>query len=133
MWVYRVAKWPPERVAIQPPRVEYSNDCGKWRSVSPAQLLLERGPAGRPGYAPRATGVDLNHAIEPAQVHRHPRASPPRLDAPDHARPTPERDHRRPLGLRPAQHRLDLRLVARRGDQVRRVLELARNPRTTSR
>ena len=35
MWVSLVAKCPPARVAIQPPRVEYSNDCGKWRSVSP--------------------------------------------------------------------------------------------------
>ena len=24
-----VAKWPPARVAIQPPSVESSNDCGK--------------------------------------------------------------------------------------------------------
>src|SRR5436309_14109835 len=29
MWVHTVAKWPPARVAIQPPRVEYSNDWGK--------------------------------------------------------------------------------------------------------
>ena len=28
MCVYSVAKCPPERVAIQPPRVENSNDCG---------------------------------------------------------------------------------------------------------
>ena len=35
MWVGPVAKWPPARVAIQPPSVEYSNDCGKWRSVRP--------------------------------------------------------------------------------------------------
>ena len=28
MWVPSVAKWPPARVAIQPPSVEYSNDCG---------------------------------------------------------------------------------------------------------
>ena len=28
MWVYTVAKWPPARVASQPPRVENSNDCG---------------------------------------------------------------------------------------------------------
>src|SRR5262249_35684428 len=36
-----------------------------------------------------------------------------------------ERDDRRALGLRPAQHGLDLGLLAREGDQVRRVLELA--------
>ncbi len=35
MCVHSVAKWPAARVAIQPPSVEYSNDCGKWRSVSP--------------------------------------------------------------------------------------------------
>ena len=34
MCVISVAKWPPARVAIQPPRVEYSNDCGKCLSVS---------------------------------------------------------------------------------------------------
>ncbi len=28
MWVYTVAKCPPERVASQPPRVENSNDWG---------------------------------------------------------------------------------------------------------
>jgi hypothetical protein len=28
MWVWRVAKCPPERVAIQPPRVENSKLCG---------------------------------------------------------------------------------------------------------
>ena len=28
MWVSSVAKWPPARVAIQPPSVENSNDCG---------------------------------------------------------------------------------------------------------
>ena len=28
MWVHSVAKCPPARVAIQPPSVEYSNDCG---------------------------------------------------------------------------------------------------------
>jgi hypothetical protein len=33
MCVYTVAKCPPERVANHPPRVENSNDCGKWRRV----------------------------------------------------------------------------------------------------
>ena len=47
MWVQTVAKWPPARVAIQPPRVEYSNDCGKWRRVSPcsASCSLSGGPS----------------------------------------------------------------------------------------
>ena len=35
IWVYSVAKWPPARVAIQPPNDEYSNDWGKCRKVSP--------------------------------------------------------------------------------------------------
>ena len=28
--------WPAERVATQPPTVEYSNDCGAWPSVTPS-------------------------------------------------------------------------------------------------
>ena len=33
MWVSTVAKWPPARVASQPPSVENSKDCGKNRRV----------------------------------------------------------------------------------------------------
>jgi len=36
MWVYSVAKWPPERVTIIPPRVASSKLCGKCLSVSPS-------------------------------------------------------------------------------------------------
>ena len=45
--VRRVAKWPPARVAIQPPSVESSNDCGKKRIVSPCSPSSSstRGPA----------------------------------------------------------------------------------------
>ena len=45
MWVRPVAKCPPARVAIQPPSVEYSKDCGKCRSVSPRS----RSWSSRPG------------------------------------------------------------------------------------
>ncbi len=44
MWVSRVAKWPPARVAIQPPRVAYSKDCGKWRRVSPCSRSCSSSP-----------------------------------------------------------------------------------------
>ncbi len=46
MWVWRVAKCPPARVAIQPPRVAYSKDCGKWRRVRPCSRSCSsrRGP-----------------------------------------------------------------------------------------
>src|SRR5262249_20836558 len=35
IWVCNVAKWPPERVAIHPPSVDHSKDCGKCRNVRP--------------------------------------------------------------------------------------------------
>src|SRR5437660_1477185 len=38
MCVRTVAKWPAARVAIQPPSVENSNDCGKWRHTRGRQL-----------------------------------------------------------------------------------------------
>ena len=44
MWVSRVAKWPPARVATQPPSVEYSKDCGKWRRVSPCSRSCSSSP-----------------------------------------------------------------------------------------
>ncbi len=51
MCVGPVAKCPAARVAIQPPRVENSNDCGKKRSVSPCSL-----------------GQDGGHAVEPLEL-----------------------------------------------------------------
>ena len=93
-----------------------------------AQLLFQPRPGG-PGLDPRRQRlrVDLQHPVEPAQVHRHHRPlAQPRLDPADDAGAAAERDHRRALGLGPAQHRLDLRLVAREGDQVRWVGEVAR-------
>ena len=44
MWVASVAKCPPARVATQPPSVEYSNDCGKWRSVRPCSRSWSSSP-----------------------------------------------------------------------------------------
>ena len=91
-----------------------------------AELLLQPGP-GRPSLDPRRQRlrVDLQHPVQPAQVERDDRPLPePRLNAADDAGPAPERHHRRALRLAPAQHHLDLRLVARQGNQVRRVREL---------
>ena len=71
MWVQTVAKWPPARVAIQPPRVENSNDCGKWRRVSPCSpsWSSSAGPE-RAGLDPRRARdrIDLEHAVERAEV-----------------------------------------------------------------
>ena len=46
MCVSRVAKWPPARVAIQPPSADSSNDCGKKRIVSSCSrsCASSRGP-----------------------------------------------------------------------------------------
>ena len=109
MWVSRVAKWPPARVAIQPPRVENSNDCGKWRRVRPCSRSWSSsaGP-GRPGLDPRRqrVRVDLEHPVEPAQVEASPRPlAEPRLDPADDAGAAAERDDRRALGLAPARSR----------------------------
>ena len=92
-----------------------------------AELVLEA-RAGRPGLDPRRQrlGVDLEHAVEAAQVEADERPlAEATLDPADDAGPAAERDHRRALGLAPAHHDLDLRLVARPGDEVGRVLELA--------
>ncbi len=59
MCVHTVAKWPAARVAIQPPSVEYSNDWGKWRSVSEcsASWASRPGPVAPPWMrAARETG-----------------------------------------------------------------------------
>ena len=95
-----------------------------------AQLLLQPRPGGA-GLDPRRQRlrVDLQHPIQPPQVERDERPIPqPRLDPADHAGPAAERDHRRPLRLGPAQHRLDLRLVPRQRHQIRRILEFPPEP-----
>ncbi len=95
-----------------------------------AQLLLQPRPSGA-ALDPRRQRfrLDLEHAVEPPQIHRHHRpVAESRLDPADDAGAAAERDHRGTAGLGPAQHRLDLRLVARTRDQVRRILELPPEP-----
>ena len=93
-----------------------------------AQLPLEPGP-GRARLDPRRKRdrVDLEHA---RSMRRRSRQTPG--DRPAGPRRRRRRSCRRRMGttaapsvLRPAQHRLDLGLVARQGDQVRRVREFA--------
>ena len=73
--------------------------------------------------------VDLEHPVQPPQVERDDRPVPePRLDPADDAGAAAEGDHRRPLGLGPAQHRLDLRLVPWESDEIGRVLEFPPEP-----
>ena len=128
MWVSQgreVAAGPGRDPAAEGRVLEGLREVAQGEAVL-AQLLLQPRP-GRAGLDPRRQRgrVDLEHPVEPAQVQRDDRPlAEPRLDPADDAGAAAERDHRRPLGLGPAQHRLDLRLVAREGDQVRRVLEL---------
>ena len=93
-----------------------------------AQLLLEPRP-GRPGLDPRRQRdrVDLEHPVEPPQVDASPRGrSPSRGSTPPTTLvPPPNGITAAPSASAQVEHRLDLRLVAREGDQVRRVLELA--------
>ena len=90
-----------------------------------AQLLLQPRPGGT-GLDPRRhrLRIDLQHPVEPSQVERDegpiPKSS---LDPTDHTRPAAEGNDRRPLGLRPAEHSLDLRLVLGQRHQIRRILE----------
>ena len=122
MWVYTVAKWPPARVAIQPPSVENSNDWGKWRRVRPVLAEPSLQPrTGRAGLDARRqrNRVDLQHTIKGLQVDRHHArevlAPGARLDTADHARAAPERDHRRAGRDGPLERRAHLGLVPRDG------------------
>jgi hypothetical protein len=97
-----------------------------------AQVVLEVGPE-HPRLDPRSARdlVDLEHAVEAAEVDRDRSGvilTHPRLDAADDTRAAAVRDRRDPRVRAPAQDRLELRLVGRPGDQVRRVLELAAEP-----
>ena len=130
MCVSRVAKWPPARVAIQPPSVESSNDCGKWRSVQPVRrelLLQRRARARRPGCAPRretaSTSSTRSSAAEVERDRARVAVADARLDAADDARAAAERDHRGARVGRPLEHALDVGLVARARDDVGRVVE----------
>ena len=135
MWVSRVAKWPPARVATQPPRVENSNDCGKQRSVRPRSRSWSSstGP-GAPAWirAARETLVDLEHPVEPAEVDRDGAgilARQPRLDPAADAGAAAVGDRGEPLVAAPREHRLDLRLVARAGRRRRARSRTARESR----
>ena len=139
MCVEPVAKWPPARVAIQPPSVEYSNDCGKWRSVRPCgrSWSSSTGPVA-PAWMRAApeTRVDLEHPVERAQVDRHGRrGSSRRGSTPPHdARAAAERD-RRGAGVRRTSRapRSTSASVARVGDHVGRVGRTRRGTRARCR
>ncbi len=72
MCVRCVAKWPPARVAIQPPSVDSSKDCGKKRSVRPcaASCSSIRGPlAPAPMRAAReTTSTSRSLSIAPRSI-----------------------------------------------------------------
>ncbi len=93
------------------------------------ELLVQRRPQGAGLDSRRARDlVDLEHPIERAQVDRH-RArvavSDAGLDPADDAGPAAVRDRGGAGVGAPLEHRLDLGLVARPGDEVRRMLDLA--------
>ena len=112
MCVQTVAKWPAARVAIQPPSVASSNDCGKWRRVRPCSpsAASRAGPvAPAPMRAARETpssssrpsrflrSMDMAPFVAPADVGR---------DAPDDRRPAAVGDRGDVLGRAPLQHPL---------------------------
>ena len=120
MCVNRVAKCPPARVAIQPPSVESSNDCGKKRIVIPCSpsCCLERAGRRRRAWmrAARETSSTSSTRSSAPRSRRHaPRAPSTRASTPPTTLVPP------PYGMTaapaPAAHsstRLDVRLVARR-------------------
>ena len=116
-------------MAIQPPSVESSNDCGKWRSVRPCSRSWSSRPGPvAPGLDQRGArgAVDLEHLVEPPEVERHRTGVPaadPRLDSADDARPSAVRDDRRTAVAAPLEHVADLARVARERDHVGRVVE----------
>ena len=91
-----------------------------------SELLLERGP-GRPRLDARRPRerVDLEHPVERAEVHRHRRPVAGRLDAADDARAAAVRDRDRARVLAPGEHALEVGLVRRTRDHVRRRVEAA--------
>ena len=111
MWVRRVAKCPPARVAIQPPSVDSSNDCGKKRSVRPcaASCSSIRGPlAPAPMRAARETSSTSRTLVDRPEVDRDRAVEAvghARLDAADDARPAAVRDDRRVRARPPTRAR----------------------------
>ena len=131
MCVQTVAKCPAARVAIQPPSVASSKDCGKWRSVSPCS------PSWRSSWGPVAPAW-MRAARETASTsstrseRRHVDADRPvvggihaRLHPADDARPAAVGDRGDALGRAPLQQLLQLALRARPGHEVRGVREVS--------
>ena len=121
---------PDERVAIQPPRVEWVKLSGKCPSVQPCAFSCSSrcGPkhAGLNPRDPRGL-VDREHAVEPAQVHRDHGAplARRRLEAAGDAGAAAEGDHDR-VGLEgSSQDRRHLGLVPRPDHHVGEAAEVA--------
>ena len=69
-------RWPDERVATQPPSVEYSQDCGSWPSSRPRVLSVGlEGGTGDPGTERRETArlVEGGQPRHPLEVDREDR------------------------------------------------------------
>ena len=123
---------PDDRVAIQPPSVEWVKLSGKWPIVQPrgVELLLERaGRARRPGSRRGARpGRSIEHPVEAARCR--PRApAAPRRPAPRGCRRC---SSRRRTGSRPRRRRArrrrsadELRLAPRAHHEVRDPTEVA--------
>ncbi len=109
---------PDERVAIQPPSVEWVKLSGKWPSVQPrrVELLLELRAehAGLHAREARPASISSTRSMRPRST-RDDRAvlAGGRLEAAGDVRAAAERDDDRVGVERGAQDRRDLRLVAR--------------------
>ena len=141
MCVGPVAKWPAgargdpaaERRELERLRVEAQRQPVLARAAPRAA-----GRSRRPGCARRARRVDLEHAVQRAEVERTAPAWPGPGTAstpPTTLVPPPNGDRpRRRASAHHVEHARELVLVARARDDVGRVRELARGtPRTTSR
>ena len=131
MWVSFVAKWPPARVATQPPRVENSNDCGKWRRVSPrsASWSSRSGPSA-PAWiraASETSSTSSTRSSRPRSIVTTPcvLVADPRLDPADDAGAAAEGNRGEAVVGAPGEDPLEVGLVAGPGDDVRRAGELA--------
>ena len=96
------------RVAIHPPSVESSNDCGKKRSVRPCSpsCCSSRGPPPPPRSAPPARRRRPRAAVEPREVDgdRALVRAAHGVDAADHARATAVGRDGEPRARAPLEH-----------------------------
>ena len=115
-------------MAIQPPRVENRNDCGKCLQGVAAgpELVLEVGSehagldAGRPGDV-----VDLQHLVELVEGDHHGGAQVVvGGDAPHHRRSAAVGDRYVAVGVAPVEGGFHLLLIAGVGHHVGRVTEV---------